>query len=32
MWTAFVEFLVDTGLIEQTPTDIDALYTNDFLP
>jgi ABC-type nitrate/sulfonate/bicarbonate transport system substrate-binding protein len=32
VWARFVGFLTETGLIEQAPADIDALYTNKFLP
>src|SRR5690606_17463223 len=31
IWTAFVDFLVEAGLIEEA-IDVPAAYTNDFLP
>lgn len=31
-WTTFVDFLVESGLLIDPPTDIAALYTNEFLP
>lgn len=31
-WTTFVDFLVESGLLDERPADIGALYTNDFLP
>lgn len=32
VWTQFVQFLVEAGLIAHAPTDISGWYTNDFLP
>lgn len=32
VWMAFVAFLAEAGLIEHTPDDVGALYTNEFLP
>ncbi|BAN04551.1 ABC transporter substrate-binding protein [Ilumatobacter coccineus] len=31
-WTTFVDFLVDSGLLDQQPDDVASLYTNEFLP
>lgn len=32
VWEAFVAFLTEEGLISEPPTDIEAWFTNDFLP
>lgn len=32
VWQTFVSFLVDAGLLEETPADVTAMYTNEFLP
>ena len=32
VWETFVTFLADTGLITNTPSDIETWFTNDFLP
>jgi ABC-type nitrate/sulfonate/bicarbonate transport system substrate-binding protein len=31
-WTTFVDFLVDSGLLDQQPDNVASLYTNEFLP
>ncbi len=32
VWTTFVAFLAEAGLIDEAPADLTALYTNEFLP
>lgn len=32
VWARFVGFLVESGLLDEVPADVDALYTNRFLP
>lgn len=32
VWATFVDFLVESGLLTEAPTDVAALYTNEFLP